>query len=155
LGFRPDLVRDVLHFVPALPSAWTRTEARLPFGRSGDALALTVSQDSGQQRWRFEGLDTSAKRLELDLLRTRGGRVRVAFELAAQPRELLWDGVRATLDGAELAPQPVLESTLDALQGLDFAAPPSADATRYPMTRAVDVLRRQILDADRSDPETP
>lgn len=155
LGFRPDLLRGVLHFVPALPQDWTDIEARLPFGRAGQVLTLHVLQNEVMQRWRFKGASNTAHRLELDLLRAEGGRARVAFELGAEPRELLWNGVRATLDGAELAQQPALDSTLDQLRGLQFASPPSADAARYPMTRAVDVLRRQILESDQNDPTTP
>jgi glycogen debranching enzyme len=41
LGFRPDLLRNTLAFVPALPSEWREVRAELPFGR-GEVLAVRV-----------------------------------------------------------------------------------------------------------------
>lgn len=146
LGLRPDLLRNTLRFVPALPAAWTDTEARIPFGE-GERLGLQIKQAEARQRWRFEGLPRQARRIELDLLRAEGGRVRVGFELGPGARELVWDGREARLDGLSLEQTEVLASTQALLQGLDFATPPGAEPARYPMTREVDGLRRRILDA--------
>jgi glycogen debranching enzyme len=146
LGVRPDLLRNTLRFVPALPSAWTDTEARIPFG-AGETLGLQIAQQKGTQRWRFEGMPLQARRIELDLLQTGGGRVRLGFELGPAARDLVWDGREARLDGRPLEQTVVLASTQGVLQHLDFASPPSADPERYPMTREVDGLRRRILDA--------
>lgn len=146
LGVRPDLLRNTLRFVPALPAAWTETRARVPFG-AGEALGLQIEQHDGTQRWRFEGLPQHRRRMELELQRVGGGRVRVGFELGPVARELVWDGREARLDGRPLEQTVVLASTQGVLQHLDFASPPSAEPERYPMTREVDGLRRRILDA--------
>jgi glycogen debranching enzyme len=146
LGVRPDLLRNTLRFVPALPPSWTDTEARIPFGQ-GDILSLRIEQQQGSQRWRFEGLLQPARGIEIDLLQPEGGRVRVSFELGAAARELTWDGREARLDGVVLESIVSLVSTRTLLQGLDFAPPPPADPARYRMTREVDGLRRQILEA--------
>lgn len=146
LGVRPDLLHNTLRFVPALPGVWTDTEARIPFGE-GETLGLQIEQAEARQRWRFEGLPRQARRIELDLLRAEGGRVRVGFELGPGARELAWDGREARLDGLLLEQTEVLASTQALLQGLDFATPPGAEPARYPMTREVDGLRRRILDA--------
>lgn len=152
LGVRPDLLRNTLRFVPALPSAWTNAEARFPFGE-GVALGLRIEQEGARQRWRFESLPRQMRRIELDLLQAEGGRARVGFALGAAARELIWDGREARLDGALIEQVEVLSSTQALLQGLDFATPPSADPARYPMTREVDGLRRRILqDAQAAEP---
>lgn len=145
LGVRPDLLRNTLRFVPALPAGWTETEARIPFG-DAETLGLRIEQDAVRQRWHFEGLPRQVRRIELDLLQSEGGRMRLSFELGAVARELTWDGREARLDGLPVEQTEVLGSTQDWLQGLDFAAPPSADPSRYPMTREVDGLRRRILE---------
>jgi glycogen debranching enzyme len=150
LGVRPDLLRNTLRFVPALPAAWTNTEARIPFGE-GEALGLRVQREGAGQRWRFEGLSRPARRIELDLLHAEGGRVRVGFELGTAARELIWDGREARLDGAPGEQIEVLSSTQILLQGLDFATSPSADPARYPMTREVDGLRRRILESAHAE----
>lgn len=152
LGVRPDLLRNTLRFVPALPAAWTNAEARIPFG-DGEALGLRIEQDAARQHWRFEGLPRQSQRIELDLLQAEGGRVRVGFELGAAARELIWDGREARLDGAPIEQTEVQSSTQVLLQGLDFATPPSADPARYPMTRESDGLRRRIL--ERAHAEEP
>ncbi|SDD94446.1 glycogen debranching enzyme, putative [Aquimonas voraii] len=153
LGVRPDLLRNTLRFVPALPPAWTETQARIPFGAS-ETLGLRVEQQQGTQHWRFNGAAQPARRIELDLLRIDGGRVRVGFALGSAARELVWNGREARLDGAPMEQTEVLGSTQALLQGLDFATPPSADPARYPMTREVDGLRRRILDAAKAS-ESP
>jgi hypothetical protein len=152
LGVRPDLLRNTLRFVPALPAAWTNAEARIPFG-DGEALGLRIEQDAARQHWRFEGLPRQSQRIELDLLQAEGRRVRVGFELGAAARELIWDGREARLDGAPIEQTEVQSSTQVLLQGLDFATPPSADPARYPMTRESDGLRRRIL--ERAHAEEP
>lgn len=152
LGVRPDLLHNTLRFVPALPGVWTDTEARIPFGE-GETLGLRIEQVEARQRWRFEGLPRQARRIELDLPRAEGGRVRVGFELGSSARELVWDGREARLDDQPLERTEVLASTRGLLQGLDFATPPGAEPARYPMTREVDGLRRRILDvAEAKEP---
>ncbi len=152
LGVRPDLLHNTLRFVPALPGVWTDTEARIPFGE-GETLGLRIEQVEARQRWRFEGLPRQARRIELDLPRAEGGRVRVGFELGSAARELVWDGREARLDDQPLERTEVLASTRGLLQGLDFATPPGAEPARYPMTREVDGLRRRILDvAEAKEP---
>jgi hypothetical protein len=149
LGVRPDLLRNTLRFVPALPASWTDTEARIPFGED-EALSLRIEQEGARQRWRFESLPRQVRRIELDLLQAEGGRARVGFALGAAARELIWDGREARLDGVLIEQVEVLSSTQALLQGLDFATPPSADPARYPMTREVDGLRRRILQGAQS-----
>ncbi|WP_395789495.1 amylo-alpha-1,6-glucosidase [Aquimonas sp.] len=147
LGFRPNLLRNTLALVPALPEDWHTLSARLPFGRS-ESLQLQVRREGAAWVWQFAALSGSARRIELDLLTDDNGRRRLAFELGAQPRTLRWDGRVAALDGLVLDSQPVMQSQQAMLQGLDLATPPPP-STAFPMLRGRDVLRA-IVSGDQS-----
>ncbi len=147
LGFRPDLTRDALAFVPAPPAAWREARARLPYG-DGERLDLRLARgDDGAWTWTFAPI-ARPRTLTLDLLDADGGRHRVAFAHAARAQALRWDGRAATLDGAALASTPVFPGQAAVIGTLRFATPPSPaeadDPARWPALRRRDALRHAI-----------
>jgi hypothetical protein len=152
LGFRPDLLQDRLHFVPALPEAWESLAARLPYGR-GEALDLAVRKTGKTWRWTFSAAQRKTRELVLDLLAEDGSRRRVRFPQNGKIQVLAWDGRIATLDGAPLPATLVMESQKHRLADLDFAAPPPPVPAHFPVLRARDVLQRKLLNQTASAPE--
>lgn len=147
LGFRPDLLRGELAFVPAPPSDWRAVQARLAFGRD-EAIELSLEPLEAGWRWRFEGLRGAARSLRMDLHGEGGQRWRLRFVLGGQARELHWDGRRARLDGREVALEPLPALDASMLTPLNFAEPPAREAAAYPMLAGADVLRRRLLGGD-------
>lgn len=150
VGFRPDLLRGELRLAPALPAAWTRFEARLPFGAQAkdEALRIEAVRDRAG-RWTFalalENADV-ARPLVVDLMDREGAVRRVRFELAARgSASLAFDDGGAWLDGVALDPAPVHGSTRPITGALSFREVPPNEPARYPMTRGRDVLRGLIL----------
>lgn len=144
IGFRPDLLRGELGFVPAPPSAWRSVQARLAYGRD-EAIELSLQQRDDGWRWRFEGLAGAPRPLRMDLHGEDGQRWRLRFALGAEVRELHWDGRRARLDGRPIALEPLPALDASMLSPLDFAKPPTREAAAYPMLTGADVLRRRLL----------
>lgn len=146
-GFRPDLTRDTLAFVPAPPAAWRAVRARLPYGRD-ERLDVHLAQgDDGAWTWTFAPI-ARPRTVSLDLLDADGGRHRVAFAHAGRAQALRWDGRAATLDGTPLATTPVFAGQAAVIGTLRFATPPTAeeadDPARWPALRARDALRHAI-----------
>ena len=148
LGFRPDLIANTLHFVPALPKAWTTLQARLPFGEeaAGASLDVDVVQKDGASRWQFALHGASAKTVTLDLLDGAGRRQRVSFMLRPNAvATLASKGGRVTLDGRPLRARLVQRSYAANIGTLAFRTPPPNVRANFPMLRAKDALQGVIL----------
>lgn len=147
LGFRPDLTRDALAFVPAPPAAWRQARARLPYGRDERLDVHLARGDDGAWTWTFAPI-ARPRSVSLELLDAEGGRHRVAFAHAGQAQALRWDGRAATLDGAPLAAAPVFAGQAAVIGTLRFVTPPTAeeadDHARWPALRTRDALRHAI-----------
>lgn len=180
LGFRPNLLRNELQFVPALPLAWSSVSARLPFGKS-ESLQLTISQQSGISHWTFvtesvtrdpsiresitpASMTTDVMRDEavavsnvvMDLLDRDGNRQRLRFPLTGKRQQLRWDGQAAMLDGKALTTVQVMASQRQRLAGLDFLQLPPYRPADYSVLRGKDVLQQRILNPDKpAQPEAP
>ncbi|MDM4766773.1 amylo-alpha-1,6-glucosidase [Pelomonas sp. SE-A7] len=148
LGFRPDLLRGELRFSPALPQAWRRFDAVLPFGR-GASLQVQGQRERHGWRWTLRSLGTGqVQKLAFDVLDARGGRQRLSFQLPPErPVVLRMAGTKASLDGKPLKQQPVQASQQALLQGLRFVTPPAAGQS-FPMTAGKDQLKALILRGD-------
>ena len=152
LGFRPDLMRNRLHFVPALPAAWKRVDAVLPFGLSGPGeaaqdLLLHGERSGGTWVWTLRLRGAGAGReIVFDLLDRHQARQRVSFLLQPGRAALLqWKGGQASLDGRPLRGELVMASQASRIGALRFAQPPRDDASAFPMTRGAHVLRDTVL----------
>ncbi|QGX38461.1 glycogen debranching protein [Permianibacter aggregans] len=144
LGFRPNLLQQTLHFVPAIPAGWSFVHAQLPFGKQ-QALAVHVDQQEGVQRWRFQPLDGEMK-IQMDVLDNHAQRIRLQFVLSDAPRLLQWNGATATLDGKPLAGELVMASQRPVIGQLDFLPVTRYQAGKHPATQGQDVLKKIILD---------
>jgi glycogen debranching enzyme len=150
VGFHPDLLRGELRLAPALPSAWKRFEARLPYGPEAvDEALRIVARRAAEGGWRFELALENARAdraLRIDLLDRDGALRRVRYVLSpGKVAVLTFDGATQSLDGAPLAAVPVHASTRAITGPLRFRDVPPDDPARYPMTRGRDVLREAIL----------
>lgn len=146
LGFRPDLLRGELHFTPALPTAWKRFDALLPYGDGASLRVTGQRQDAKTWRWTLalQGTD-QPQHLVFEALDAKQARQRSAFTLqAGQPAQLLIGADQMKLNGKALQRQAVMPSQQALLKDLSFAKPP-AEATPFPMTRGKDQLQQLIL----------
>jgi hypothetical protein len=146
LGFRPNLPRNQLHFVPALPAKWRNFDAVLPFGKSEELLVQAQRLGTGW-RWRLSlGAGLVARELVFDFLDARQGRRRVAFKLQGGHRAVLeWKDSVARLNGRRLPATPVMASQAGVIGTLRFATPPPDGAANFPATRGRNVLQERIL----------
>jgi glycogen debranching enzyme len=148
LGFRPDLTAGQLHFVPALPQAWTSVTARLPFGEQVDNawLDVDVAQSGQGSRWVLRLHDRQVRTLTFDLLDARRRRQRVT--LTARPGVavvLASDGRRISVDGRAVAARVVQASYAATIGTLAFRTPPPYVPANFPMLRSRDALQGVIL----------
>ncbi|MFZ5841725.1 MAG: amylo-alpha-1,6-glucosidase [Pseudomonadota bacterium] len=144
LGFRPNLLQNRLHFVPALPAQWTSLQARLPFG-NGEQLQVELQRQGKQWWWRFGSTNARGREVLLDLLAADGSRRRVQFLLNQAGHVLRWDGVHAELDGKPLISVLSMASQQARIGRLQFLAPPPYLPSAFPVLKEKDVLQRQIL----------
>lgn len=150
VGFHPDLLRGELRVAPALPAAWTRFDARLPYGpeAADEALRIAARRDAaGGWSFRLALENASTPRtVVFDSMDGEGAVRRV--RLAVEPERvaiLAFDPATARLDGRPLDAQPLRTSTRAITGTLRFRDVPPNDPQRYPMTRGRDVLRDLIL----------
>lgn len=144
LGFRPDLLNDTLQFVPALPSAWTRLDARLPYGKN-EALELRLSKSGETWTWQFLPGAASRRHVQMDLLGADKSRRRVQFRLTGKPQALSWNGHTAKLDGKPLPSTPVMASQVGILGELKPATPRAYLPKEFPVLGGRDVLQNLII----------
>ncbi len=146
LGFRPDLLRGELHFTPALPAAWKRFDALLPYG-DGASLQVQGRLQAGKTwHWTLELKGSNQpQQLVFEALDAKQARQRSEFRLQpGQPAQLLISADQLKLNGKALPRQSVMPSQQALLKGLGFAKPP-AEASPFPMTRGKDQLKDLIL----------
>jgi len=145
LGFRPDLLNDVLTFVPALPAAWTELQAHLPYGQN-EALALRLNRVGDSWQWRFLPGVSVARTVRLDLLATDHSRRRLQFRLSGKPQIISWDGRHALLDGKVIMTTMVMASQSVVIGELKMAVPRRYLPEQFPVLRSKDVLQTRILE---------
>lgn len=137
VGFRPDLLDDKLRFVPALPAAWKRFDAALPFG-DGESLDLAYRHGS----WQFTLHGKAARKVEFDALNADASRTRLRFELVPeQRRTLTFAKGAASLDGAALPGEPAQASFAPVIGALRFVQPRPYRPEDFPVLRGKDVLK--------------
>ena len=147
VGFRPDLPRNQLHFVPALPAAWKHFDAVLPFAH-GEDLVLRAQRHGSAWRWRVTLRGASAERdLVLDFLDQSKARRRSVFKLQPGKTAIIeWKNARVRLDGHVWTSAVVMPSQQQVVGSLRFATPPADEANAFPMTRGKNVLHDIVLD---------
>jgi hypothetical protein len=146
VGFRPDLLRNQLHFVPALPAAWKHFDAVLPFG-VGENLLLRAQQRAGTWRWSLTLRGASSEReLVLDFLDQTQARRRASFKLQPGKISIIeWKNSIVRLNGKSWPSKLLMASQQSVIGRLRFATPPPDDAQAFPMTRGKNVLQDIVL----------
>ncbi len=146
VGFRPDLLRNQLHFVPALPAAWSHFDAALPFAE-GEELRLRARRHGDTWRWSITLRGGAAEReLVLDFLDPAQARRRSSFKLQPGKTAVLeWKSAGVRLNGRPWPSRLLMPSQAQIVGQLRFATPPLNDAKAFPMTRGKDRLRDIVL----------
>ena len=146
VGFRPDLLHNRLHFVPALPAAWKHFDAVLPFG-DGEELLLRAQRHGSIWRWNVTLRGALVEReLVLDFLDQTLARRRSVFKLQPGKTAIIeWKNSSARLDGRAWPSAVVMPSQERVVGSLRFATPPADDANAFPMTRGKNVLHDIVL----------
>ncbi|MCG2583720.1 amylo-alpha-1,6-glucosidase [Massilia sp. TS11] len=140
VGFRPDLLTNTLHFVPAVPRDWRFFEAVLPYAK--EALDVHYTRSANGERWTLLQRGGQPHRLRFDLLGPDQSRQRVEFDSRPNASMVLEVGAHgATLDGRALTAQPVQASYAATIGKLDFLTPRPYRPQDFPMLRGRDVLK--------------
>jgi glycogen debranching enzyme len=141
VGFRPNLLENSLAFTPAIPAAWTRFEAVLPFGR-GEKIEVVFQRVGRDERWTFELKGKQPRKATMNFLNPDKGRSGVAFDLVpGAPATLVIEGGAASMAGKPLkilATQAPYAKTIGALH---FQTPKRYRAADFPMLQSKDVLK--------------
>jgi glycogen debranching enzyme len=141
VGFRPDLPADTLAFEPAIPAAWTRFGALLPFG-IGEEVGVDFVRAHEGERWTFRLRGSKPRTLRMAWLNKDKSRSQAAFTLAPGKAVTLALGTRrATLDGHKLAVKQARPSYAATIGTLRFVQPRAYRSEDFPMLRAQDALR--------------
>ena len=143
LGFRPDLLHNALHFVPALPTAWQSVTAKLPVGRD-ERLGVNAQKMETGWRWQFTPALKQSRELSMDLLANDGSRQRLRFAINDRVRTVQWDGAVASVDAVVQPTVPVMASQRAVMGELQLLKPAVYRADDYPMLRGKDVLKTKI-----------
>ena len=141
VGFKPDLLENTLALSPAIPSAWTRFEAVLPFG-AGEQMTIRFTRRGPVQRWSLHLDGSVARTVSFDFLNRDKSRSQTAFKLAPGQTALLAvaNGI-ATLDGKPLAVSPRQASFASTIGTLRFQTPRAYRTQHFPMLQSKDVLK--------------
>jgi len=147
LGFRPDLPRNTLHFVPALPAAWRHVDAVLPFGGDDEALIVRADQRAGGWVWHLRLKNARWPReLVIDALDASKARQRSSFTLAPnQTATLEFTPTALRLNGRPLDRTLALPSQAATIGHLHFAPNPINAGQRFPVTQSPNALRDLVL----------
>lgn len=141
VGFKPDLPADTLVFEPALPAAWTRFGALLPFGM-GEEVGVEFVRARAGERWTFTLRGTRARTLRMAWLNPDKSRSLTSFTLVPGKAVTLALGTRrATLDGRTLAVGEARPSYAGTIGRLRFVTPRPYRSEDFPVLRSQDALR--------------
>lgn len=141
VGFRPDLPNDTLAFEPAIPAAWSRFGALLPFGVDED-IAVDFVRAKGSQRWTFTLRGEKPRTLRMAWLNPDKSRSQTAFTLAPGKAVTLTLATRrARLDGRTLAVKQARPSYASTIGTLGFVTPKRYRSQDFPVLRSQDALR--------------
>lgn len=141
LGFKPNLLENTLAFHPAIPAAWKRAEAILPFG-SNETIEADFARTGAMQRWRLRLASGAARTIDFVFLNEDKSRVRTSFMLEPGKQATLRLGAgKATLNGKALPVRAHQSSYADAIGELRFQTPKRYRAEDFPMLQSKDVLK--------------
>ncbi len=141
VGFRPDLTVNTLAFQPAVPAAWTRFDAVLPFGQ-GEDVGIDFIRQGSEQRWTLRLTGKATRTISFSFLNTDKSRSMTSFALApGKAATLRLSDGKATLDGKALAVAPQLASQAARMGALGFRQPRAYRQQDFPMLRGKDILK--------------
>lgn len=147
LGFRPNLLENILVLTPAIPSAWKHFDAILPFGQ-GEKLEVTW-QRKAAQRWTFDLKGSVSRKGVLEFLAPDKSRHTVTFDLTPGKRTVVViRGDAVHVNGQLAATTLFLPSYASIIGDLIFQKPkvydPSDPNPVFPVLRGKDVLEKII-----------
>ncbi len=141
VGFKPDLLENTLAFTPALPSAWRKFSASLPFG-DGESVDVDFVRAHAGERWTFSLAGQAARKVSFTFFNADKSRSRVRFDLKPGKRATLaLRAGRASLDGRALAASSVQPSFAATIGELHFVTPKAYRPEAFPMLKSRDVLK--------------
>ena len=144
VGFRPDLTANMLAFYPAIPSAWSRFEALLPFG-TGEEIAVDFARSGSVQRWTLRLTGGAVRTVTFAFLNADKSRSTTRFALTPGKQVTLRLAAgRASVNGKALAVAPQLASQAGVIGALAFRRPRPYRAEDFPMLKGKDVLKGVI-----------
>jgi hypothetical protein len=141
VGFKPDLPNDTLGFEPAIPAAWTRFKALLPFG-AGEEVGVDFARAQHGERWTFTLRGSTPRTLRMAWLNKDKSRSLTSFRLGPGKAVTLALGTRrAALDGRRLAVEEARPSYAATIGTLRFVTPKTYRSEDFPVLRSQDALR--------------
>ena len=144
VGFRPDLTANTLAFYPAIPTAWSRFEALLPFG-TGEEIAVDFARSGSAQRWTLRLTGSAGRKVTFTFLNADKSRSTTKFALIpGQQATLRLAAGRASVNGKALSVAPQLASQAGVIGALAFRQPRPYRVEDFPMLQGKDVLKGVI-----------
>jgi glycogen debranching enzyme len=141
VGFKPNLLENILAFSPAIPRAWSRFDAVLPFG-ADEHLDVRFRRVGQAQHWTLRLPGGAARTVSFDFLNADKSRSRTAFVLApGRSARLVLAGGRASVDGKTLSVQAQQDSFAGVIGTLRFVKPRQYKPQDFPMLQSKDVLK--------------
>jgi glycogen debranching enzyme len=148
VGFKPNLLANTLAFSPAIPSAWTRFEATLPFG-GGDEIEVDFRRAGAGQRWVLRLKGATARTVSFSFLNRDKSRSLAMFDLGAgHAATLTINNGKARLNGKPLLTQALQPSFAGVMGALTFQTPKPYRPEDFPMLQSKDALKQIILRDD-------
>lgn len=141
VGFQPNLLENTLAFNPAIPTAWSRFHAQLPFGVD-EHLSVRFRRAGKSQTWAMRLAGPAPRTVVFNFLNPDKSRSRAQFTLTpGRPAVLSLGSGTARLDGKRLAVSPAQASFAQVIGTLRFQTPKQYRPQDFPMLQAKDVLK--------------
>jgi glycogen debranching enzyme len=141
VGFHPNLLENTLGLSPAIPGAWSRFDAILPFG-DGEELHLAFQRRGNGQRWNMRLSGKAPRTVVFDFLKPDQSRARAKFALApGRATVLSLTGEQVSVNGRPLAAHPLRASFAASIGALRFKEPRQYRPQDFPMLKEKDALK--------------
>lgn len=141
VGFHPKLLANTLGLSPAIPAAWSRFDALLPFG-DGEELELRFQRRNAGQRWTLRLAGKAPRQVAFDFLNADQSRSLARFTLVPGSAAVLsLASGQLRLNGKPLAASPLRPSFAQAIGTLRFQEPRPYRPQDFPMLKNKDVLK--------------
>lgn len=147
LGFKPDLINDVLELSPALPASWRALTARLRVGVQS-AIDINMKIDGARQIWKFTPEHLNKKTLVLRLKTTDQQFKSIAIVLHKKAITIDWDGSKVLVNKKDMSDRLSSLPSSQEDNNLIFRSALTRDLSVYSVTQEIDQLKQRILAND-------